>query len=131
MKRDRFYQFLDAIRAMRDDADDEQALNAQDIYPEWEPDTEYPAGFRALYDGTLYICLQLHRSQTDWTPPVAVSLWAKVLIPGPGIPEWEQPSSTNPYMLGDKVRHNDKIWVSTIDYNIWEPGVFGWDEVVE
>lgn len=41
---------------------------------------------------------------------------------------WAQPGSTNPYMLGDKVRHNGKIWMSTIDNNVWEPGVYGWAE---
>ena len=41
------------------------------------------------------------------------------------IPEWEQPESTNPYMKGDKVKHNDKTWVSDIDNNVWEPGVYG------
>ena len=31
-------------------------------------------------------------------------------------------------MTGDKVRHNDDIWQSTVDYNTWEPGVYGWDK---
>ena len=63
-------------------------------------------------------------------PDVAVSLFAEVLIPDPSvIPDWVQPSSTNPYMKGDKVRHNGKVWVSTVDNNVWEPGVYGWDEV--
>jgi len=34
-------------------------------------------------------------------------------------------------MTGDKVRHNGKIWVSIADYNVWEPGVYGWEEVTE
>ena len=41
---------------------------------------------------------------------------------------WEQPDSTNPYMAGDKVTHNGKTWVSDIDNNVWEPGVYGWTE---
>ena len=44
------------------------------------------------------------------------------------IPEWEQPDSTNPYMKGDKVTHGGKTWVSDIDNNVWEPGVYGWSE---
>ena len=40
---------------------------------------------------------------------------------------WEQPESTNPYMKGDKVTHAGKTWVSTIDNNVWEPGVYGWE----
>ena len=35
----------------------------------------------------------------------------------------------NAYMMGDKVRHNGHIWISTMDYNVFEPGVYGWDEV--
>ena len=25
-------------------------------------------------------------------------------------------------MIGDKVTHNDKTWVSIVDNNVWEPG---------
>lgn len=71
-----------------------------------------------------------HVSQPDWTPAAAPSLFAKVLIPDPEvIPEWEQPDSTNPYHTGDKVRHNEKLWICTVDNNVWEPGVYGWDEI--
>ena len=72
--------------------------------------------------------LQDHTSQSDWTPDVAHSLFAEVLIPDSEvIPEWVQPDSTNPYQTGDKVTHNGSTWVSTIDNNVWEPGVYGWD----
>ena len=82
------------------------------------------------YDEILYKYLQNHTAQASWTPTDAPSLWAKVLIPTPAeIPEWEQPESTNPYMKGDKVKHNGKTWESTIDNNVWEPGVYGWGEV--
>lgn len=30
---------------------------------------------------------------------------------------------------GDKVMHNGKTWQSTTDNNVWEPGVYGWEEV--
>lgn len=112
---------------------DEDAAYAPMIFEYWEPDHQYAVvGERVCYSGNgkLYKVLQAHTSQADWTPDVAVSLFAEVLIPDPTvIPEWVQPGSTNPYMKGDKVRHNDKVWVSTIDNNVWEPGVYGWDEV--
>ena len=110
---------------------DEQALTVPLIYPAWSGDgVSYVAGDRVMYGGALYKCLQAHTSQSTWTPTDAPSLWAKVLIPTPGeIPDWEQPSSTNPYAKGDKVKHNGKIWISTIDNNVWEPGVYGWTEV--
>ena len=88
-------------------------------------------GERLRYHGELYRVLQDHTAQADWTPEAAPSLWAKVLIPDPTqIPEWEQPDSTNPYAKGDKVTHNGKTWISTIDGNVWEPGVYGWEEAV-
>lgn len=110
---------------------DEQALTVSIIYPIWDGNsTTYSVGDRVLYNSILYKCLQAHTSQATWTPTDAPSLWAKVLIPTPGvIPDWEQPSSTNPYSKGDKVKHNGKIWISDIDGNVWEPGVYGWTEV--
>lgn len=111
---------------------DEDAIEAVELFEEWKEVRDYVIGERVRYGGILYSCLQAHRSQSDWTPDVAVSLWAKVLIPEPGfIPEWEQPDSTNPYMKGDMVRHNGKVWESEVDNNVWEPGVYGWKEVPE
>lgn len=113
---------------------DEDAAYAPMLFKYWKPETPYAIGERVCYaeDGKLYKVLQAHTSQSTWTPDVTPSLYAEVLIPDPGvIPEWVQPSSTNPYMIGDKVRHNEKIWVSAIDNNVWEPGVYGWEEVNE
>lgn len=108
---------------------DEQALKAAAIYPLWNSSAAYAAGDRVRYDGVLYKCLQAHTAQPSWTPTAAPSLWAKVLVSDTGAPlPWEQPESTNPYMKGDKVTHAGKTWVSTIDNNVWEPGVYGWEE---
>ena len=121
--------FIEKAAAFLDDVD---ALEAVDLFPNWDGDDhEYKVDDRVKFEGTLYKCLQAHTSQAGWTPVAAPSLWAKVLIPDPDVvPDWEQPGSTNPYMQGDKVRFNDKVWVSTIDNNVWQPGVYGWEEVV-
>lgn len=112
--------------------EDEVALEVADLFETWRIGNEYTIGDRVRYEGVLYKCVQNHTAQDDWIPSDSVSLWARVLIPDPDvIPEWVQPESTNPYMTGDKVRHNGKIWVSTMDYNVFEPGVAGWDEVTE
>ncbi len=109
---------------------DEDALECVSLFTAWDGNGHvYEIGDRIKYGDNLYDCLQDHISQNGWNPVNAPSLWAKVLIPGPDIPEWEQPSSTNPYKLGDKVRHNGKVWISDIDNNVWEPGVYGWSEV--
>lgn len=131
--------YADRARALRPNVvlaaqslPDENAAKSPELFERWAIGVAYAVGDRRNYEDILYSCLQAHTSQEGWEPDVAVSLWAKVLIPDPGeIPEWEQPSSTNPYMIGDKVRHNDKIWISIVDNNVWEPGVYGWDEVTE
>lgn len=112
---------------------DAEAITATCLHPKWSGDgVQYTAGQRVQDDGILYTVLQAHTSQPDWKPANAPSLFAKVLIPDPTvIPEWEQPESTNPYSKGDKVTHNGKTWVSDIDGNVWEPGVYGWTEVAE
>lgn len=115
---------------LREMATDEMSLQVPNLYPAWKEDAEYSAGERVLHDDILYKVLQAHTSQAGWTPDVAVSLFAKVLIPDENsIPNWEQPESTNPYMTGDKVMYDSKVWMSTVDNNVWTPGVYGWEEV--
>lgn len=111
--------------------DDSDALEAVTLYEKWSGDSkEYKTNDRLQYNGVLYKVLQDHTSQPTWTPTDAPSLFAKVLIPDPTvIPEWEQPESTNPYQVGDKVTHNGKTWVCNTPNCVWEPGVYGWDEV--
>lgn len=110
--------------------DDETALEAVTLFSKWDSTKTYEEGDRVRYHDVLYKCLQAHTAQEAWTPTDASSLWVKVLIPDSGvIPEWEQPDSTNPYMSGDRVTHGGLTWVSTVDNNVWEPGVYGWEAV--
>ena len=111
---------------------DEDALEATQLFPAWNEEAAYLIGDKVRYDNILYKCLQSHTAQAAWTPIAAPSLWAKVLIPDENvIPEWEQPDSTNPYMRGDKVTFNGKVYESTIDNNIWSPATYpaGWAEL--
>ena len=122
--------FISALVTLREKATDEQALAVPALYPAWRSGIYYTVGIRVLYNGILYKVLTAHTSQDDWTPDAAPSLFAKVLISDETIiPEWQQPDSTNPYNTGDKVTHNGKTWVSDIDNNVWEPGVYGWTEL--
>lgn len=111
---------------------DEDALEASNLFPYWEDAIAYKVDDRVRYDGDLYKCLQAHTSQIAWTPTAATSLWTKVLIPDENIiPEWEQPSSTNGYMIGDKVLFNSEIYESVINNNVWSPLAYpaGWQLV--
>ena len=108
---------------------DEDALEAVDLFGNWQIGKAYAVDDRVKYEGILYKCLQAHTSQAAWTPIAAASLWAKVLIPDEDeIPEWEQPSSTNAYMMGDKIIFENHIYESVIDNNIWSPAAYpaGW-----
>lgn len=110
---------------------DDVAINVPDLFERWRPGTEYTKDQRRSYNGVLYKCLQAHVSQKDWTPDVAVSLWGRVDDPGEEFPEWRQPAGAqDAYAAGAKVSHNEKHWISSVDNNVWEPGVFGWDEVI-
>lgn len=116
------------------DLPDEKAASLPSFVPAWQTDTDYTVGQRVTYNETVYKVLQAHRSQASWTPDVAVSLFAKVLIPTDEdgeqteIPEWQQPDSTNPYMTGDKVMFNGHVYESLIDNNVWSPTDYpaGW-----
>ena len=125
-----------ALKPILDVLTDEQALNFVDSYPEWVVGKTYSIGDRIRYNAALYKVLQAHISQSDWAPESAPSLFAKVLISETEeILEWVQPDSTNAYMTGDKVIHNNTTWESLVDNNVWEPGAVGsealWSEVTE
>lgn len=130
----KYYDAALVLRGIMDKAGamltDEQALEVPGLFPAWNAEATYAVGDRAKYNGTLYRCLTAHTAQSTWTPTDAPSLWAKVLTdPSGTILPWVQPDSTNPYAKGDKVTHNGKTWVSTVDNNVWEPGAYGWEEV--
>ena len=118
---------------------DEQALQVPLMFPKWQANKEYVVGDRVLYLGVLYKVLQAHTSQQGWEPDIAPSLFAKNLIVKDengeqvDIPEWVQPDSTNPYMIGDKVIFEGKVYQSLIDNNVWSPSDHpqGWEEVKE
>lgn len=113
---------------------DEQAVAAPFLFDEWDPDSvSYTAEVsKVVYEDLLYKCLQSHVSQASWNPADAVSLWVRIDDPAIEWPEWRQPTGAHDaYPVGAKVSHNDKHWVSNVDNNTWEPGVYGWDEQIE
>lgn len=97
----------------------------------WATDTAYEVGDVRRHGEKLYRCLTAHTSQTTWIPDVSPSLWVRIDDPAEEWPAWVQPAgSTDAYPKGAKVSHNGKHWVSDVDSNTWEPGVYGWTEVV-
>lgn len=97
------------------------------MFPAWAVETAYAVDERIEYAGTLYRCVQAHTSQAGWTPPDTPALWVAVSLEE--WPEWVQPTGAHDaYNVGAKVAHNGKHWLSDMDGNVWEPGVYGWTE---
>ena len=111
---------------------DADALEAVELFPVWMVDTDYAVDVRIRYGDKLYKCVQAHTSQADWTPDQTPALWTEVAKPGE-ISVWRQPTGAqDAYMTGDKVKYpgeNDPVYESTMDYNVYEPGVYGWELV--
>ena len=130
MTRNELDAFVAAVASIREAATDEQALDAIGIYPAWTSGKDYALGIRVRYGEKLYRCEQAHTSQADWTPPDTPALWTEVAEPGT-IPVWRQPTGAqDAYMVGDKVHYPDEdgaVYISTVDNNVWEPSVYGWE----
>ena len=124
-----------AIKYARQIADDTEALNVKFLYKEFDKQIgrTLEVGEFIQYNDKLYKVLQAHTVQENWTPEAAPSLFAEVLTDPTGetILEWQQPSSTNPYMKGDKVRYEGVVYESLINQNVWSPSAYpaGWQVV--
>lgn len=125
-----------ALTLFAETLSDAQALQVPMLFDEFDGNgVAYEVGKRIMFEGVLYKVIQAHTSQAGWTPVAAPSLFAKVInetIDG-SIPEFEQPDSTNPYMKGDKVIFNGKVYESLIDNNVYSPADYpaGWKEITE
>ncbi len=129
MKREHAYKLREMMHKAAVSLPDEDALEAVELFPLWAADTAYSLDERIRFGEKLYRCVQAHTSQADWIPPETPALWTEVAKPGE-IPVWKQPTGAqDAYQTGDKVRYPDEngdVWVSTVDNNTWQPGVYGW-----
>lgn len=113
-----------------------QMLEIASVYPEYQVGKAYAIkdifrhGENANGDPQLYQVLSAHTSAEQWPPESTPSLYKAIGITEDGTPEWVQPlGATDAYNTGDVVMHGGKKWRSTVDSNVWEPGVYGWEEV--
>lgn len=125
------------IESMAENLDDETAEENVNVFPKWQEGVLYEVGYKVRYNNVLYKVIQEHTSQSDWTPDVAVSLFARNHSqPDEGgeeeeFPEWVQPTAENPYMTGDKVTFNGERYICLIDNCVWSPTDYpqGWEKV--
>ena len=125
------------IESMAENLDDETAEENVNVFPKWQEGVLYEVGYKVRYNDVLYKVIQEHTSQSDWTPDVAVSLFARNHSqPDEGgeeeeFPEYVQPTAENPYMTGDKVTFNGERYICLIDNCVWSPTDYpqGWEKV--
>lgn len=73
-----------------------------------------------------------HYSVISQEPDVTPAVYKEFTPPEIGdqeiIEDWEKPLYAEVgYDTGDIVRHKGQLWISTMDKNPHEPGVYGWD----
>ena len=127
-----------ALRALIEKAavslDDEDALEAVELFPAWAVGKAYATDERIRSGEKLYRCVQAHTSQADWTPDKTPALWTEVARPGE-IPVWKQPTGAqDAYHKGDRVRYPDEagaVYESLTDGNVWPPEAYpeGWKKI--
>lgn len=133
MTREHAYKLRQMLHKASASLADDDALEAIELFPVWQTDTDYAVDVRVRYADHLYRCVQAHTSQTDWTPSATPALWTEVAKPGE-IPVWKQPTGAqDAYMTGDKVHYptaDDSVYVSTVDNNVWSPDEYpaGWSK---
>lgn len=92
----------------------------------------YPQGWEVRHNDKTWESLT---PANVWEP--GVSGWREVVLPeppeseeGPSAADWVQPTGAHDaYGQDDRVSHAGKMWVSNVNGNVWEPGVYGWTAV--
>ncbi len=79
MRKDKAREFRKAAQLAANTATSEQAYDMISVYDEWSGNgVAYAVGDRVTRGDVIYTCTIAHKSQTDWMPEVAVSLWEVV-----------------------------------------------------
>ena len=99
------------------------------MFPLWDANWTGKAGTILMDEGKLYRSIHdVTNTAQNTRPSETPSMWTLIGDPTAEYPEWVQPiGAHDAYDSGAKVSHNEKNWVSTVDGNVWQPGVYGWE----
>jgi len=90
------------------------------LYPEWKYPYDYATGDIFIYDDILWEVVQPHTSQEHFQPPDVPAHYKRHHSYGD---KWIQPTGAHDaYKLDAAVTHNDTLWKSLHEANVWEPG---------
>lgn len=120
--------------------DESTMMEVASLYPTWESLLEskkaYPGGTVFRWgenpdgEAQLWKFIADYTPQALYAPDVDISHYVRVGVAEDGTPIWTQPlGATDAYKKGDRARHAGKLWEFAADGNVWEPGVYGWQEV--
>jgi hypothetical protein len=99
---------------------------APDTHLDWIANEDVFVNTIRRYDGVLYVCIQAHFTLSNFMPPATPALWRVFQEPG-GCAPWVQPTGAqDAYNIDDCVTYEGQEWISTVNANVWAPGVFGW-----
>ena len=92
-------------------------------------DEAYPVDATATYAARTWVL----QGEDNLQPPAddETSPWepVKIVEPPQSFDPWSQPAGAHDaYRRNTYVAHNGKNWLATVDYNVWEPGIYGWAE---
>lgn len=123
-------QLRRAIQMFVESVTDEQAMEISSVLPAWQIGKAYAVGNRFIYgengvgDPAIYKVVQAHTASAEWTPDATPSLYATVGVTPAGYDEWSQPTGAHDaYNTGDIVDYNGTLYISTVDGNIYAPGI--------
>jgi hypothetical protein len=113
--------------AERGELDDTTMTEHTELFVPWTPEDNFAANDLRSWEGVLYRCVQSHAGQENWTPDQTPAMWVKIGDPREEWPAWSRPiGAHDAYGLGAKVSHATKHWISEVEENVWQPGVYGW-----
>lgn len=117
-----------AIDTFAENQTDETLIGNKAAFSLWRAGVPVTRKQILRFNDDLYRVNQDHTTQDDWAPNITPALYTKISLEE--YPEWVQPTgSQDAYNAGDKCSHNGKHWMSNLDGNVWEPGIYGWSEV--
>lgn len=99
------------------------------LFPTWNANWTGKAGDIVMDEGNLYRSIHDIGAGQNTKPSTSPSMWTPISDPTEEYPEWVQPiGAHDAYSSGSKVSCDNKHWISTVDNNVWKPGVYGWEE---